>query len=227
MSTPASHPNESTLGARDWYSLAPILPQKGNTMQRQQKDHDIARMNSLTNAVTFLSSIQDKLESETELSDLVLKIAGKFYNWVVDGKPDPVQDAVDYVKEELGADPQEGEPGPQGHETEAEYELALFHKRTQHQRKLYEELAPSELEHAPNGQWFERGARTFGAGTGDPYPISKKQYGFIMGLHKKAGAAPDKNFIAGLSTHGASELIELLNQLSGNGNGNGGNSPWA
>ena len=64
----------------------------------------------------------------------------------------------------------------------AEYELAMFHKQASTDRKLHMDLAPSETEHSPAGQWFQRGATTFGASPGDPYPISQKQYGFIMGL---------------------------------------------
>ncbi len=186
-------------------------------MQRQQKDHDIARMNALTNAVQFLSAFQDRLEAETEISDLALKVAGKFYTWIMNGqtaKADPVQDKVDEIREEVAADPQM---------SEAEYELALFKKHAVNRKKLYQQLNELELKDSQEGQWLERSPRTFGASKGDPYPISKKQYGFLMGLHKEAGVEPDKPFITCLSTDGASAMIDLLNQLCGkeNGNGNG------
>ena len=150
---------------------------KGSIMQRQQKDHDIARMNSLTNAVTFLASIQDKLEADTELSDLALKIADKFYTWVIDGKPDPVQDAVDYVKEELGAETEE---------------------------KQEEEAEPYRFNN------YDR----------SDMPLSKKQRGYIIGLHKRIHQEPDLNQIDEMTTADASEFIEYLKSVAGD-NGNG------
>lgn len=56
--------------------------------------------------------------------------------------------------------------------------------------------------------------------------ISKKQYGYLISLHRKLGREPDYNTLNLISAKDASELIESLKyqlKLGRNGNGQNGN----
>jgi len=73
--------------------------------ERTQRDHDIIRQSSLKAAVDLTIGMLPQLEDQTEISDLVLRVAGKFQNWVLNGQSNPVQDKVDGIRDELEQPP--------------------------------------------------------------------------------------------------------------------------
>jgi hypothetical protein len=175
-------------------------------MQRTQKDIDIIRQSSLKAAVELTVAMLPRLENQTEISNLVLKVANKFSNWVI-------QPAIPV---ENSNQPRQ-QPPPQA--TGIASQIQDFKTMLAREPDLYRELSGLDREHA-SSRWIDRPSMTFGAGPGDPYPISKKQFGFLVGLHKKLGIDPDPEFINGLSSRGASKLIEELQAIAGDG-GNG------
>lgn len=61
-----------------------------------------------------------------------------------------------------------------------------------------------------------------GNGNGGGGPLTKKQYGFIIGLHKELGQEPDRAEIDQMTVGEASEYIEGLKAMTASGGGNGG-----
>ena len=189
---------------------------------RDQKSVDIARMNALTNAANLTAAMLPTLENKTEISDLVLKVAGKFANWILDGEASnsqPGQNEADQDEDRPTPPKGRGRSRPDPNAPPAEKMTRLLDMIATDPR-LYLQLNEAEFEEF-RGAWFQRYQSKFGASPGDPYPISKKQYGFLMGLHKETGFEPDTRLLMGLSTDGASKMIDLLGSLKGNGKASG------
>ena len=143
---------------------------------------------------------------------MVLRVAGKFSTWVLGGHADPVQEQVDGIRQEL----QDTPPANPVYD-----KLHNLREKIARDPDFYKPLNSSESE-ASAGKWFERGKTTFGASPGDPYPLSKKQFGFLVGLHKKLKLEYDKGELNALTSRQASARIdELQAQLGETGNGNG------
>jgi hypothetical protein len=82
----------------------------------------------------------------------------------------------------------------------------------------FRELNDTEIdiyEKNPGG-WCQRPAGSFGNAPGDPYVISSKQFGYLIGLSKRYSVELDAKYLNGLSNVGASYLIDILTSLNGN-----------
>jgi len=204
--------------------------------ERTQRDHDIIRQSSLKAAVDLTIGMLPQLEDQTEISDLVLRVAGKFQNWVLNGQSNPVQDKVDGIRDELEqppprerqpqerqpapADPPREDPKDSKERSDALHDLMLATSRDPYK---YKKLTEDEWSES-NGRYIERGQMLFGASPGDPYPLSAKQFGYLCALHKERTLDTDPRFLLGLSTDGASQLIEYIKDMPKNGNGRRKNS---
>jgi hypothetical protein len=69
---------------------------------RTQRDIDIIRQSSLKAAVDLMTAMLPTLENKTEVSDLTLKLAAKFNNWVLEASQ---VDFIHQALEELGDGP--------------------------------------------------------------------------------------------------------------------------
>lgn len=209
---------------------------------RTQRDLDIIKQSSLKAAVDLAIGILPTLETGDELSDLVLRIADKFNNYILDGRNE-VERTVNEVRRELEEPEPESEleraqrhveqlrdaerqsqrhSRQSGRETEGDdihTQFEMVKRDLSRQPNSWRKMTDRELEGWDGGRWIQRGKLTWGASSGDLYPISAKQYGFMMGLCEENGLDPDPRFLNGLSTHGASLMLDCLQELRGNGNG--------
>lgn len=185
--------------------------------ERTQRDIDIIRQSSLKAAVDLTIGMLPQLDDQTEISDLVLRVAGKFNTWVLDGNgSSQVQDEVTRIRREVAADPPRE---AKRDEPDTTWDKFMHLKdNIASDPDKYLPLRTDEWAES-DGKWLQRGQTTFGASPGDPYPISKKQFGFLVGLHKERTLDTDTRFLLGLSTHGASDLIEHIQDMPKNGNG--------
>ena len=185
--------------------------------ERTQRDHDIIRQSSLKAAVDLTLGMLPQLEDQTEISDLVLRLAGKFQSWVLNGQPDRVQEKVNGIRDELDKHPpRKRQPAPADPPDSSWDKLMELKDQLVSDPERYHALRDDEWEEA-NGRWFQRGQTTFGASPGDPYPVSSKQFGYLVALHRERTLDTDTRFLLGLSTDGASDLIEHVKAMPANG----------
>lgn len=221
--------------------------------ERTQKDYDIISQSSLKAAVELTIGILPRLDNETEISDLVLKLANKFSTWVLG---DTVQN------QETGAAPTD-HPDPSSLNGFQDYSFAenshiqsCFHEihilqdglgmpRTDFfsdcpthpswkdaandlvkklRKQVHEALAYGKNPggNGGNGNRDRGNGNGNGNGNGGGGPLTKKQYGFIIGLHKELGQEPDRAEIDQMTVGEASDYIEGLKAMTTSGGGNGG-----
>lgn len=210
--------------------------------ERTQKDYDIISQSSLKAAVELTIGILPRLDNETEISDLVLKLAGKFSTWVLG---DTVQNQVDRVHEALNN--LDDHPDPDSFNCYQDYTFAenpqiqnyfleahvlqdtmgiartdFFDKCPTHDswtegvkplvKKLRKQIHEGLAKYMnPGGNGKKRNGNGWnGNGGNGNDPISKKQYGFLMGLHRDLGLDPNKDEIDQLTINEASSFIEEL-----------------
>jgi len=197
---------------------------------RTQKDIDIARMSALKSAVELMAAFPCSSEvAKTGITATATAIADKFLSWIYSGeaphsKTEHQGHTVDTGTGEV-MDPEPKKDAQQGQGVNPGRKAA-FHSPTlpdwlksmfealEQDFIMFNKLSADEMNNRNEGGWVERNREVFGNRPGDPYPISQKQYGFIIGLLKRVGVTPNghKDFIAGLSSNGASELIDFINQ---------------
>ncbi len=202
--------------------------------ERTQKDIDIARMSSLKSAIELMTAFKDKIEVDADgIIPVATGIADSLLSWIYSGNVTASYHVDTKTSEVLDkpAGPQQQKPKPdvqQGNGVEAgrthashSHGLPDWLKSMVEALKedfiMFKEIEEEEINQSGgfnDGGWLERSRETFGNQPGDPYPISQKQYGFLVGLFKRIGVTPNghKRFLTSLSSQGASELIDFIQQ---------------
>jgi hypothetical protein len=181
--------------------------------ERSQKDIDIARMSALKTAVELMSAFKEIITVDQKgVIPVALGIADSLLQWIYTGTK---------IVETEGhtVDTQTGEvldERPRNNyntnENQASYKgpdwFTLALKEVQQDPDFF--LAVHEdVEPEPDQSgWIDRSKFTFGGSPGNPYPISKKQYGYLIGLMRSASLSIPRAILIGLSTEGASYLID-------------------
>jgi hypothetical protein len=178
--------------------------------ERTQKDLDIARMSAMKGAIELVAAFPDKVKAEGNdgLISTTCKVADKLYEWIL--KPSTVQGKVDDIRSKLN----QPNSGNGNGNAEKVQKLKESIARDPH---LYLPLNDTERSRKVN-RWLDRASLTFGGNPGDPYPLSSKQFGFIIKLLKDLGVDRDPEFVNCLSNRGASAMIDNLQEfLTDNG----------
>jgi len=205
-------------------------------MKRTLKDRDIARMSALKSAVELTAAFHDDVAASGEAAaEVATRAAEKFYKWIL--QPAQGNDRIDQdddddeqgnynqmvqkdchlLQEKLGLKPTDfaKDPCPWGDWMNggAVHLLETLRTRVKNGSK-----AGSFAGDMDKNGWKKNSVHGSEYGNGD-YPISKKQFGYLIGLHKRLGLDYDKEDLNALTSRDASAMIEKLQDVEANGNG--------
>lgn len=196
-------------------------------MGRTLKDKDIARAVALKAGVEMTVAFKDLIQQQGQnASDMAIKAADKFYGWLIAERPeDREQDGDNYFamilneihtlqrKLELKPTDFDKDPCPYAKtwsEGGAQSLLEALRARMKTGSKAGSFAGDTDKE-----GWTKRSIYGAELGNGD-YPISKKQFGYLVALHKRNNLKYDKDELNALTTRQASSMIDEL-LASGNG----------
>lgn len=103
----------------------------------------------------------------------------------------------------------------------AAVQLVKLLRKQVHEALAYGKNPGSNGDNGGNGSRDNN--KSDGPSTAGQKPLTRKQYGFIMGLHKELGQEPDRAEIDQMTVGEASDYIESLKNMAGYAGGNGGN----
>ena len=199
-------------------------------MERTLRDRDIARMSALKAAVEMTTTFHDIEASVERASDAAITLAEKFYSWILrpadhaQGDEQEESNYLDMLQKDIHRLEDQlklrrtdfAQERPQlfdsWEEGGAQHLLEQLRIRIQHGSE-----AGSHVGDVDQSGWKKR---SIYEGDMNTFPITKKQYGFLIGLHRKLGKQPDKDALNELNTREASSLIDQLQeQVASTGNG--------
>jgi len=203
------------------------------TVKRAVREHDIARMSAMKSAIELVAAFPDKIKAEGHdgLITTCCKVAEQIYEWVLtppQGEEQEEEERANWhdlvLKEchelqkklHLKATDWDKDPCPWGdwHEGGADELLKMLRERAKNGSEAGSFTGDVEESGYRNPSTYEPGRSK------NDYPLSSKQFGFLVGLHKKAGLEYSNAELNALSSRDASGMIDKLLEITeGNGDG--------
>jgi len=162
---------------------------------RTSKDVDIARMSALKTAVDIVAAFHESVVDAQTAADLAMAVADKLVGWIL--RSPSVMEPVQPVPKEKPKTP--------------EQRIAEVKTEIKANSSLYKPLSEVETKQLKGGKYVDMGWSRFPDGV---FPLSAKQFGFICKLYRDVGIESDPVFIHGLSSKGASTLIDALVEMT-------------
>jgi hypothetical protein len=214
--------------------------------ERSQKDYDIIRQSSLKAAAELTVAFHKLDATSEEVADTAIQMAEKFVSWILE--PDrpgvdpelgkPVRDwhakiikECHMLQKKLNMDITDfdTDPCPYGkwNEGGAEILLDLLRDMSNGNRDPnksgYQHATGTDQPHTRfrEGERDENGHEREDSWAGANFPLSKKQYGFLVSLHKRNKLKYKNDDLNNLTQRQASELIDELKNYGDNGDGDG------
>lgn len=219
--------------------------------ERFQKDYDIIRQSSLKAAVELTVAFHRLDATSEEVADTAIQMAEKFNSWILEAEQPavnselgkPVQDwHAKVIKECLVLQKKlnmdltdfDNDPCPYGkwHDGGAEMLLDLLRDmkngNRDPKRPGYQHLQGAEQPHTRfrEGERDEEGHEREDSWQGANFPLTKKQYGFLVSLHKRNKLKYKNDDLNNLTQRQASELIDELKNDNGDGDSGDGDSGY-